>query len=109
MAQQLNAGNYAILAKRKSLDAVITGGTQCPRTPITLNHRGVFLMISAVHHLSCRLSLALILIMLTGRFTLFGLGLIAIFRFRSRALLSAWALPTDELFQAVRQSLNSPF
>ena len=51
MAQQFNAGHYAILAKRKAPDAMITGRAEPARALIALNNRRVFSMVATVHHL----------------------------------------------------------
>jgi len=50
MPEQLDAGNDAILAKRKAANPVVTSGTQPSPTLVTLDNSRVLRMISAIQH-----------------------------------------------------------
>ena len=57
MPQQFHAGDNAVLAKRKSANAMITASTQPPRTLVALDDRWILGVICAIQHLLLSVSL----------------------------------------------------
>ena len=50
MTQEFNTLHYAVLTKRKTAHAMITGWTEPSSALIALNHCGILCVIATVHH-----------------------------------------------------------